>query len=59
MKDRTMERGAWMCAALLAAVVVLLRVSSPGVLEMADGDYHYLFARWSWAHPELLLDHWA
>lgn len=54
-----MERGAWMCAALLAALVVLLRVYSPGVLEMADGDYHYLFARWSWAHPELLLDHWA
>ena len=46
-----MERGAWMCAALLAALVVLLRVYSPGVLEMADGDYHYLFARWSWAHP--------
>lgn len=51
--------GPGLLASMLAAFVVVLRLLSPGVLEMADGDYHYLFARWSWAHPELLLDHWA
>ena len=56
----SLERwGPALLAVVLALCFVVLRVLSPGVLELADGDYHYQFARWAWAHPELLLDHWA
>lgn len=42
-----------------AAAAVIMRLLSPGLLEMGDGVQHYLMARYAWDHPELLLDHWG
>ncbi len=44
---------------LLAATTVVIRLLSEGMLEPADGVWHYQIARWSWTHPHLLLDHWG
>jgi hypothetical protein len=42
-----------------AAAALVLRLLSPGILEMGDGVLHYQMARYSWEHPELLLDNWG
>lgn len=42
-----------------AAAAVVMRLLSPGILEMGDGVLHYQMARYAWEHPELLLDHWG
>lgn len=42
-----------------AAAAVIMRLLSPGILEMGDGVLHYQMARHAWEHPELLLDHWG
>jgi hypothetical protein len=42
-----------------AAAAVVVRLLSSGLLEMGDGVLHYQMARFSWAHPELLLDQWG
>ena len=44
---------------VLGAVVVVVRVLSPGILEAGDGINHHLIARYSWVHPHLFLDHWG
>ncbi|MEZ4808012.1 MAG: hypothetical protein R2815_11170 [Flavobacteriales bacterium] len=48
--------GWWVAWAALAVVVRLL---SEGILEGGDGIMHYQIARFSWVHPELFLDHWG
>jgi hypothetical protein len=42
-----------------AAAALVIRLLSEGILEAGDGVLHYQIARYSWAHPELLLDHWG
>lgn len=42
-----------------AAAAVIMRLLSPGVLEMGDGVLHFQMARHAWERPELLLDHWG
>lgn len=42
-----------------AAAAVVMRLLSPGILEMGDGVLHYQMARHACDHPELLLDHWG
>lgn len=42
-----------------AAAAVIVRLLSPGMLEMGDGVLHFQMARHAWEHPELLLDHWG
>lgn len=48
--------------AILAGAVVLLWLVHfilPALPDPGDGVYHYQIARFSWQHPELLLDHWG
>ena len=42
-----------------AAVAVIVRLLSPGILEGGDGVQHYQIAHYAWKHPELLLHHWG
>ena len=56
-RPRTASIAFWWVA--WAAAAVVLRLLSPGILESGDGVLHYQIARYSWAHPELLLDHWG
>lgn len=44
---------------LFAVTAFVIHFISPGVFDMGDGVYHYQIARYSWAHPHLLLDHWG
>lgn len=44
---------------LLGMVLLVLRATSDGLLEMGDGVNHYMIARYSWRHPQLLLDLWG
>lgn len=49
------------------AVVLMLVMAALGVMtivlypdaDQQDSGYHYLFARWSWRHPEYLVSVWA
>jgi hypothetical protein len=43
----------------LAALPVLFRLLSTGILETGDGVVHYEMARYSWAHSTLFLDLWG
>lgn len=45
-------------AAALALMVIVSMISQ-GIYDTGDGILHYQMARWSWQHPELLLDHWG
>jgi hypothetical protein len=48
--------------AILAGAVALLWLVHfilPALPDPGDGVYHYQIARFSWQHPELLLDHWG
>jgi hypothetical protein len=42
------------CALLTGALVLLF----PDSVQQ-DGGYHFLFARWAWAHPDLFVGVWA
>lgn len=42
-----------------AAAAVVMRLLSPGILELGDGVLHYQMARFAGQHPQLLLDHWG
>jgi hypothetical protein len=42
-----------------AAAALVIRLLSEGILEAGDGVNHFQIARFSWAHPELFLDHWG
>lgn len=42
-----------------AAAAVVMRLLSPGILELGDGVLHFQMARFAWEHPQLLLDHWG
>lgn len=46
-------------AALITAWVVHILFASEGVYDTGDGIQHYQISRYSWQHPELLLDHWG
>lgn len=46
-------------AALMGMLIVFAALVGGGVEDMGDGVQHYLFARYVWAHPYLLLDQWA
>lgn len=54
-------RGAWIAAgcvlALLVSYIVYARLSSGVYFD--DDIQHFLIARYSWRHPELLLDYWG
>ncbi len=43
----------------LAALAVVIRLLSTGILESADGVVHFQIARFSWDRPHLFLDHWG
>ncbi len=53
------DRAALAIALILATLLVVIRFASRGIIERGDGVSHYLIARWCWAHPRLLLDHWG
>ncbi len=42
------------CAALAVALVFLFPDSA-----QQDGGYHFLFARWAWAHPQMFVGVWS
>ncbi len=42
-----------------AALAVIVRLLSPGILEGGDGVQHYQIAHFAWKHPELFLHHWG
>jgi hypothetical protein len=44
-----------LCLAALGSLMVPLYPDA----DQLDSGYHYLFARWSWVHPEYLLSVWA
>ncbi|MBL0127755.1 MAG: hypothetical protein IPP83_09900 [Flavobacteriales bacterium] len=46
-------------AAILLGVIFYFSLTAGAIIERGDGVNHYLLARWSWAHPQLLLDHWG
>lgn len=49
-----------LAALILPAVVyTAYAITAEGVLDSGDGIKHYQIARFSWNHPELLLDHWG
>jgi hypothetical protein len=48
-----------MVAMLIAAVLVWARFASEGIREAGDGVQHHMIARYSWKHPDLLLDQWG
>jgi hypothetical protein len=57
--NQALRRGeAWLwlaaCALTTAALVWLFPDSC-----QQDGGHHYLFARWAWTHPELLVGVWS
>src|SRR5688572_18213389 len=49
-------------ALLLTAACVIfaaIGICTSGTFDAGDSIYHYLYAHYSFTHPELLLDHWA
>lgn len=59
--DKLLENkvAAWvLCISFLIAGLILASVAN-GTCDGGDSVMHYQFARWSWKHPVLLLDHWA
>ena len=59
MDVRRTERFALVLGFLSAFLIFFLRAASKGLLELGDGINHYSIARYSWAHPNLLLDLWG
>lgn len=51
--------GVYILLILLSAILYFLALLSPISYGGADDIVHYRFARYSFQHPELLLDHWA
>ncbi len=49
----------WTVALLIAAVLVWARFASEGIREAGDGVQHHMISRYSWKHPQLLLDQWG
>jgi hypothetical protein len=49
----------WTVALVIAAILVWARFASEGIREAGDGVQHHMIARYSWKHPELLLDQWG
>ena len=49
----------WAMAVVIAGVLVWARFASEGIREAGDGVQHHMIARYSWKHPELLLDQWG
>lgn len=49
----------WALAIIIAGVLVWARFASEGIREAGDGVQHHMIARYSWKHPELLLDQWG
>lgn len=43
----------------ITAWILYILYSSKGVYDTGDGIQHYQISRYSWQHPELLLDHWG
>lgn len=44
---------------LISLVYLLYTFTAEGVLDSGDGIKHFLISRYSYKHPELLLDHWG
>ena len=49
----------WTVAVIIAALLVWARSASEGIREAGDGVQHHMIARYSWKHPDLLLDQWG
>jgi hypothetical protein len=58
-QDFIKKYGHWTLLAILSVTFFILAVISPLSYGGADDIVHYRFARYSFQHPELLLDHWA
>lgn len=58
MIDRR-DHGPLVLAACLSAMVVVLRVLSPGVPDTGDGIAHYQHARYFWSEPMAALSQWG
>lgn len=43
----------------MGAIALVVHSISSGMVDTGDALTHYFIARYSWAHPELLLDHWG
>lgn len=50
---------AWLLCGLFLAAGVALAIFANGTCDSGDSVMHYQYARWSWAHPELMFNHWA
>lgn len=59
MEGRAARWLPWTVALLIAAVLVWARFASEGIREAGDGVQHHMIARYSWKHPQLLLDQWG
>lgn len=51
--------GPLVLAAGLAALLLVVRMMSPGIPEPGDGAAHYLHARYFWQHAEAALSQWG
>lgn len=59
VQDYIKKYGHWALLAVLSVTFFVLAILSPLSYGGADDIVHYRFARYSFQHPELLLDHWA
>lgn len=49
----------WTVALVIAVILIWARFASEGIREAGDGVQHHMIARYSWKHPQLLLDQWG
>jgi hypothetical protein len=56
--DPRETRLAWISLGAFAGLAALLVVFYPDSYQQ-DAGYHFLFARWAWVHPELLVGVWS
>lgn len=54
--EETGRAVAWLLGAFLVGAAVIPLYADA---DQLDSGYHYLFARWSWKHPEYLLSVWG
>ncbi|MFZ1694787.1 MAG: hypothetical protein WAT74_16430 [Flavobacteriales bacterium] len=57
--ERAHRLSLWLWWLVGAALAVILRVNSQGIIEAGDAINHYWMARYAWGHPHMLLDIWG
>lgn len=57
--DRVHGLALWLWWLMGAALAVFIRVNSQGIIEAGDAINHFWISRYSWQHPDLLIDIWG